>query len=213
MCAPVTWGGAPGRHGHVPGPVEPSGITSGPPAPLVGRMDRMLIRRELPADAGAVHDVHARAFAPAYPDAEPVEPKLTDDLRRSEAWIPKLSLVATEVGQIVGHVCCTRAHLLPGERPVLGLGPIGVEPRLQRAGVGSALMHAVIGAADALDEPLIVLLGDSAYYLRFGFVPGRSLGITPPEPSWHEAFMARTLTTYDSTWTGEFRYAEPFRGL
>jgi hypothetical protein len=35
-------------------------------------MDRMLIRRELPADADAVHDVHAKAFAPAYPDAEPV---------------------------------------------------------------------------------------------------------------------------------------------
>ena len=173
----------------------------------------MLIRRELPADVQAIHDVHVRAFAPAYPDAEPVEPKLTDDLRRSDAWIPQLSLVAVRDDVVVGHVCCTRAHLLPSEFGVLGLGPIGVEPRLQRAGVGAALMHAVIGAADALDEPLIVLLGHPTYYPRFGFVPAASLGIAPPEPSWQEAFMGRTLTAYDPTLTGEFRYAEPFRSL
>jgi putative acetyltransferase len=176
-------------------------------------MDRMLVRRELPPDTDAVHDVHARAFATAYPDAEPIEPKLTDDLRRTDAWIPQLSLVAVRDDVVVGHVCCTRAHLLPDERPVLGLGPIGVEPRLQRAGVGAALMHAVIGAADALDEPLIVLVGHPTYYPRFGFVPAALLGITPPEPSWQEAFMGRTLTAYEATMTGEFRFAEPFRDL
>lgn len=173
----------------------------------------MLIRRELPPDVDAVRRVHTKAFAPAYPDAEPVEPKLTDDLRSSDAWIPRLSLVAIADGEVVGHVCCTRAHLLPGERPVLGLGPVGVDPALQRSGAGSALMHAVIAAADALDEPLIVLLGHPSYYPRFGFVPATSLGITPPEPSWQEAFMARMLTTYDPALTGEFRYAEPFRNL
>lgn len=173
----------------------------------------MLIRRELPPDVDAVRRVHTKAFAPAYPDAEPVEPKLTDDLRSSDAWIPRLSLVAIADGEVVGHVCCTRAHMLPGERPVLGLGPIGVDPAFQRSGAGSALMHAVIAAADALDEPLIVLLGHPSYYPRFGFVPATSLGITPPEPSWQEAFMARMLTTYDPALTGEFRYAEPFRNL
>jgi putative acetyltransferase len=176
-------------------------------------MDGVLIRRELAADIDAIHRVHTRAFAPAYPDAEPVEPKLTDDLRRSEAWIPQLSLVATEDNKVIGHVCCTRAHLLPGERPVVGLGPIGVDPGLQRRGIGATLMHAVIAAADALDEPLIVLLGHPEYYPRFGFVPAASLGIVPPEPSWQEAFMARPLTTYNRTLAGEFRYAVPFRKL
>jgi len=155
----------------------------------------MLIRREIQADIDAIRGVHTRAFAPNYPDGDPVEPRLTDDLRNSDAWIPRLSFVAMEDDEVVGHVCCTRAHLLPAERPVLGLGPIGVDPARQRARIGSALMHAVIGAADALDEPLIVLLGHPSYYPRFGFVPATALGIRAPDPSWGDAVMARTLTT------------------
>lgn len=173
----------------------------------------MLIRREQPIDLGAVRKVHTEAFAPLTPDGEPVEPRLTDELRRSDAWLPRLSLVAVADDVVVGHVCCTRAHLVPGERPALGLGPIGVLLSHQRAGVGGALMHAVIAAADALDEPLVVLLGHPDYYPRFGFEPAVPLGITPPVPDWAPAFQVRTLTTYDASMTGEFRYAEPFRRL
>jgi hypothetical protein len=36
----------------------------------------MLIRRELPADGLAISEVHADAFAPEYPQGQPVEPKL-----------------------------------------------------------------------------------------------------------------------------------------
>ncbi len=74
-------------------------------------------------------------------------------------------------------------------------------------------MHTVIGAADALDEPLIVLLGHPDYYPRFGFVPGTRIGVTPPVADWAPAFQARRLTTYAPTMTGEVRYAEPFRSL
>lgn len=44
------------------------------------------------------------------------------------------------------------------------LGPLGVAPSHQAAGIGSALVHAVLGAADALDEALVALLGAPAYY-------------------------------------------------
>ncbi len=173
----------------------------------------MLIRRERSGDADYVRAVHTRAFAPVYKDRPPPEPGLLDELRNDSAWIDQLSMVALLDGGIIGHVCCTRAHLLPERQPVLGLGPIGVLPEHQGAGVGSALMHAAIGAADALDEPLIVLLGSPGYYRRFGFVPAVELGITPPVPDWEPSFLARTLTTYDSSLTGEFQYAEPFRDL
>lgn len=173
----------------------------------------MLIRREQPADVDAIHAVHAAAFASQVPDGEPVEARLIDELRRSDAWLPRLSLVAVVDGAVAGHVCCTRAYLMPAGHPVLGLGPIGVLPEQQGRGMGAALMHAVIGAADALDEPVIGLLGHPKYYPRFGFQPAGALGITPPEADWAAAFQARPLTAYEASMTGEFRFAEPFRRL
>ena len=74
-------------------------------------------------------------------------------------------------------------------------------------------MHAVIGAADALDEPLIGLLGSLDYYPRFGFQPAERLGITPDRAEWADHFQVRPLTAYDSRILGEFHYAEPFYTL
>lgn len=165
----------------------------------------MLIRLERSGDADAIHEVHRAAFA------RPTEADLTRALRADEGWLPALSFVAERDGAVIGHVVCTRAHV--GAAPALGLGPIGVLPDRQLAGVGSALVHAVLGAADALGEPIVVLLGNPAYYHRFGFVPAANLGIRPPEPAWREHFQARPLTAYTPDLRGEFAYAAPFRDL
>lgn len=176
----------------------------------------MLIRRELPADIDAIRAVTAAAFT--GPDgAEPAEARLVDRLRADRGWLPALSLVAVEAGEVVGHVVCTRAYVAApgrlGEVPVLGLGPLSVHPEHQRRGVGSALAHAVLGAADALGEPLVVLLGDPGYYSRFGFRLAAEYGIEPPVPEWAPHFQARPLTAYDSAVRGAFTYAEPFNDL
>jgi putative acetyltransferase len=173
----------------------------------------VLVRRELPGDVRAVADVHADAFAPMYPDGDPVEPGIVDALRVSGAWLPPLSLVAVADGAVVGHVCVTRATLLPGDRPALGLGPLGVRESHQRRGVGSALMHAVLGAADALDEGVVVLLGHPGYYPRFGFRPAAELGIAPEVPEWVPHFQARPLTAHRPELRGTFRYPAPFHAL
>jgi putative acetyltransferase len=176
----------------------------------------VLIRRELPGDAAAVGEVVAAAFAgqrpPNHPpDAVPVEVTLVDALRVTDEWLPALSMVAEIDGTIAGYVVCSRAWV--GPHPVLGLGPLAVSPETQRSGVGSALMHAVLGAADALGEPLVVLLGHTDYYPRFGFRPASGLGIVAPEPAWDVHFQARTMTAYDPRIRGDFRYAEPFNEL
>jgi len=98
----------------------------------------------------------------------------------------------------------------PGHAPVLALGPLTVRPDRQRAGVGSALMHAVLGAGDALGEPLVALLGDPGYYGRFGFQLSRDYQITPPVADWQPQFQVRLLTAYRPSVRGPFRYAEPF---
>jgi putative acetyltransferase len=71
-------------------------------------------------------------------------------------------------------------------------------------------MHAVLGAADALGAPLVVLLGSTRYYPRFGFRLASEYGITPKRPEWAPDFQARTLTAYQPSLHGEFAYPEPF---
>ena len=166
----------------------------------------MIIRRETPADASRIDTVHRQAFAGS------VEADLVHALRADSGWVPALSLVAEDAaGAVTGHVVCTEGSL--GSTPVVGLGPIGVLPGDQRKGIGSALMHAVIAAADALDYPLIALLGHLDYYPQFGFVPASSLGVTAPEPKWGDHFQARTLAAWEAGLRGPFRYAAPFEAL
>lgn len=174
----------------------------------------VLIRRETPADVDAIRAVHSTAFAaPAGGDGVPVEATLVDALRADEGWLPAYSLVATDAeGQVIGHVVGTRARVA-GEPVAVGLGPLGVLPGWQRRGVGSALMHAVLGAADARDEPLVVLLGHPDYYPRFGFRPAVEVGVTPPQPWGPQYFMARPMNAWRDTIRGEFRYARPFDDL
>ena len=76
------------------------------------------------------------------------------------------------------------------------MGPIGVLPEDQGVGIGSALMNALLTAADAADVPMVVLLGAPQYYGSFGFRPAQELGVISPEPRWGEAFQARPLTAY-----------------
>ncbi|MCD0452519.1 N-acetyltransferase [Actinocorallia sp. API 0066] len=167
----------------------------------------MIIRRELPSDVAAVRDVVAAAFGGPHAAEAP----LVDALRADPAWIPALSLVAELGGDVVGHVLCTRGHA--GDVAALGLAPLAVRPDVQRSGVGSALMHAVLGAADARNEPFVALLGDPDYYARFGFVPASDVGVLAPDPSWGVHFQVRTLYTFTPGDLGEFAYAPPIMRL
>lgn len=174
----------------------------------------MLIRRERDADNAAVRRLHTAAFErPDQPTGLVPEAGLVDALRAEGTVRERLTLVAVAGDTIVGHVMCSRGWLDPMEQPVLGLGPLGVRPESQRQGVGSALMHAVLAAADALDEPLVCLLGDPGYYSRFGFRRSTEVGIDPPNPAWAEHFQVRVLDTWTTESRGTFRYAAAFDKL
>ncbi|MEU5875287.1 N-acetyltransferase [Glycomyces sp. NPDC047369] len=166
-----------------------------------------LIRRETDRDHAAVHALQDAAFKTAA-HASGHEADLVDALRGTDAWAPHHSLVAEIDGAVAGHVVSTYGTV--GGTRVLGLGPIGVDPARHGQGIGSALMHAAIAAADARDEPAIILLGDPGFYGRFGFVPAADHGIEPEHPEWGYFFQIRTLAAWDEDLRGTFAYAPPF---
>jgi putative acetyltransferase len=167
---------------------------------------RVLLRREVRQDESTTRVVHSCAFGGGGGD-DVIETRLLDNLRVDGDIIPELSIVATFNGDIVGHVACSRASL--EGRPSVGLGPLGVLPIHQRRGVGQALMHAVLGAADALHEPAVMLLGDPDFYRRFGFVLAAPLGVLPPVSAWTPYFQVRPLHAWDKS-RGTFLYAPAF---
>jgi predicted N-acetyltransferase YhbS len=174
------------------------------------------LRNETPADRHAILALTAEAFAisPATglpAEGEPVEVDVLRELFDAKEYLPGFSVVAELDGEVVGHVISTRGWV--GSHELLGLGPIGVTPRLQRTGIGSALMNETIARANAAGESGIALLGSTDYYPRFGFVPAATLGVLPPEEAWGDLFQLLPLAMWPGGIHGVFRYAEPFSRL
>ncbi|MDF3606019.1 GNAT family N-acetyltransferase [Paracoccus sp. DMF-8] len=118
------------------------------------------IRPEAAQDQTGIRAVHGRAFGG---DAES---RLVDRLRDDGDLT--LSLVADANGQTIGHLALSPITAPDAGRPVLALAPVAVEPRLHGRGIGAALIRAAI---EAVPGHIITVLGDPAYYARFGFRP------------------------------------------
>jgi putative acetyltransferase len=132
------------------------------------------------------------------------EVRVVNDARRLGAEIADLELVATIDDIVVGHVLTSVGDL--DGRSVAAVAPLAVHPDWQGRGVGSALMTELIDRADRQGWPLLALLGNPAYYGRFGFESAAALDIVYP-PVDGPAFQVRRLTAYDRTWRGTFTYA------
>ncbi|WP_033666461.1 GNAT family N-acetyltransferase [Salinispora mooreana] len=154
----------------------------------------MRLRPEEPADTGAVRRVLAGAFA--RPDVTtPPEVGLVDELRGSAEWLPALAMVVEYGGEVVGYALLTRARVRSDHDDVaaLALGPVAVAPHRQRIGLGSAVVQAALDAAAELGERLVVVLGDPAFYRRFGFGRADRLGLTSPWSGLGEPWQALVL--------------------
>ncbi|RAM37105.1 N-acetyltransferase [Arthrobacter globiformis] len=181
-------------------------------APEPEPVREVVLRSEQPGDRDAVLALTAEAFAVSpvtgLPvEGEPVEVRVLRELFVADEYLPELSIVAELDGEIVGHVISTRAWV--EDLQLLGLGPIGVTPRLQRHGIGSALMRETVVRANAAGEKGIALLGSTDYYSRFGFVPASTLGIEAPDRKWGDHFQLLPLALWPGGVHGTFRYAGP----
>jgi putative acetyltransferase len=166
----------------------------------------VIVRAETEADYADIRTIVDDAFG------DTITGDLVEAIRRSERYVPELSLVAVSQGQSLGHVMSSYVDVVPGTRPVLQVGPLAVAPTHQRRGIGSALMEETIRLADARAEPLLLIEGNPKYYGRFGFTRADEVGIEPPpEALAPQYFMLRPLSAYDPDFRGRAVYpAETF---
>lgn len=160
------------------------------------------VRAEQAADRPAVHAVNEAAFD------TPAEADLIDALRGTTAWLPELSLVAEQDGEIVGHLLLSLVDV--DGTPTLSLAPMAVRPDRQRAGIGTALVTAALERARTTSYPHVVVLGHPAYYPRFGFAPARAQGIETPYDVPDAAWMALPLPGPRDAVRGTVRYPPAF---
>lgn len=140
----------------------------------------LTIRPERPNDENAITEVTRLAFE-SHPFSRQTEHFIIRALRADHAL--SVSLVAENAGCIVGHIALSPVNISDGATGWFGLGPISVEPSLQRCGIGRALMERGLSELRKIGANGCVLVGDPAFYNRFGFQnnPALMLDGVPPE--------------------------------
>jgi putative acetyltransferase len=174
------------------------------------------VRVERKSEHDAVWGIHVLAFG------QENEGNLVTALRKAEGHDPELSLVAIIDHQVVGHILFSPLAVrlfgdsavggdvagdapdfvdrvdvwdvgVEGGIPALALAPLAVRPDFQNQGIGSALVREGLEAARLLGHRIVIVVGDPAYYGRFGFSPARPLGLVPSLDVPGDAFMAIEL--------------------
>ena len=142
----------------------------------------VIIREERQKDFEKINQVVKAAFKNVE-QSDHTEHLLVEKLRKSQAYIPALSLVAqTPQGEIVGHLLLSKAHIINGSQSfeVLALAPLSVAPAFQRNSIGSKLIEVAHQRAKKLGYAAIVLLGHKDYYPRFGYKKASLFGVSFP---------------------------------
>lgn len=144
-------------------PAIPNPEHSVPQRPL------MTIRQATPEDFDVIYSLVQTAFQTAkVSDGD--EQDFVLKLRKGR-YIPELELVAEENGVLIGHIMLTGASIREngGGFDTLILAPLSVALEWRAKGVGAALIREALAKATSLGHSSAVLIGDPAYYGRFGF--------------------------------------------
>jgi putative acetyltransferase len=159
-----------------------------------------------PEDEAGILAVVDAAFSDVTRDA-------TEELDIVRAtWAAKdvdllIELVADDDGTVVAHALAAPGNIDTVPVSVAGVAPVCVAPSHQQRGIGTALMESLVTAATSRGWPLLVLLGEPAFYSRFGFEPAGPLGLTyAPAGAGSPHFQARRLDHYDARQRGSFTY-------
>lgn len=148
----------------------------------------MQILPETPDDHDAIFTLTQAAFKD-HPHSQQTEGHITDALR--EAGALTLSLVARVDGPIAGHIAFSPVQISDGSPHWYGLGPVAVLPGMQGRGIGAALIREGLDRLKAMGAAGCVVMGEPAYYARFGFAQTPALTYPGVPPAY---FMAQVFT-------------------
>jgi putative acetyltransferase len=163
-------------------------------------MSMMSIRAATPRDRDAIRRVEEHAFG------QQSEAGLVDALVGDGDTV--LELVAVDDGQVVGHVLFSRLHVEKGTKKfaAVALAPLAVEPTFHGTGIGGALVREGHRRLKEAGEKLGVVLGDPAYYGRFGYSHGRAEKFE----SVYQGEALQALAWDEAPETGRLVYAAAF---
>lgn len=139
----------------------------------------MIIRQELTTDFNEIYDLVKIAFETAtVKDGD--EQDYVNILRKSDRYIPQLSLVAEEDGKLIGHIMLTKMQIVGTDETFeeLLLSPICVVLKYRSQGIGGKLIERSFDLARVIGYNAVFLCGDPTYYNKFGFQPTIVYGIT-----------------------------------
>jgi len=123
-------------------------------------MDGVKYRIAIQADKPAIADLNTRAFG------RPDEARIVTQLE--EAGDVLIQFIAEMDERIVGHILFYPIGVR-GKLGAIGLGPMAVDPWVQRSGIGSQLVRIGLKTMQDSGAPLVFVLGHENYYPRFGF--------------------------------------------
>jgi putative acetyltransferase len=126
----------------------------------------MIIRNETTFDIEAISEITIAAFR-TLAISNHTEQFIINALRNANALI--ISLVAEVDGRVVGHIAFSPVTISDGSPNWYGLGPVSVLPKYQKQGIGKSLVNEGLSLLKAMSGKGCALVGDPAYYQRFGF--------------------------------------------
>jgi putative acetyltransferase len=160
----------------------------------------MQIEPEAPHRESAIRALLLEAFPTA------VEADLVEQLRRDGDLVISRAAIVDE--SVVGYAALSR---MTAPMRALGLGPLAVTGGRQRQGIGASLIRKCIADAKAAGWQAIFVLGDPAYYGRFGFSTSAAERFETPYAGPY--FMVLSLSAEPLVGAGRIDYAPAFRDL
>lgn len=170
------------------------------------------LRKESKNDFESVFKLIEKAFEKEE-HSDHKEQFLVERLRKSQAFIPELAIVAEVDNKIVGHILFTKLEIKNQSQSFasLALAPVSVLPEFHGKGIGSKLILFGHEIAKNLGYNSVILLGHENYYPRFGYERCEKYNIKMPFDVPAENCMVMALTPNGLTGiSGEVVYPKAF---